>query len=189
LLPELSVSSFSETIEKAEKSIKEALELFFDVCDEIGRLDNVFVEAEFNKNVNEWFLRNPLKIIDTSLYWSKKIMTYAQNCIYSFEIKSEIDMPKQKIDEKYLAALKLMNYNVEDALADFIILNLSEKISEFNNECEIFERKYNIDFNSFEKKIIKKKNEENFEEEEDYMAWRFAVESRNFFKAKLGELV
>jgi len=77
LVPELSVSSFGETIEEAEKSIKEALELFFNGCDEMGTLDDVLVEAGINKNGNEWFLRKPVKTIDTSLQWSEKVKTYA----------------------------------------------------------------------------------------------------------------
>ena len=40
-------------------------------------------------------------------------------------------MESLQIDEKYISALKTFNINVEDALSEFIILNLSKKISEF----------------------------------------------------------
>jgi len=77
LVPELSVSSFGETIEESERSIKEALELFFAGCDEMGTLDEVLEESGFNKIGNEWFLRKPVKTIETSLQWSEKVKTYA----------------------------------------------------------------------------------------------------------------
>ena len=41
LCPELQVSSFGDTLEKAEKSIKEALELFFEGCNSKGTINDV----------------------------------------------------------------------------------------------------------------------------------------------------
>jgi len=41
LCPELQVSSFGDTLEEAEASIKEALELFFEGCEEMGTLHDV----------------------------------------------------------------------------------------------------------------------------------------------------
>lgn len=93
-----------------------------------------------------------------------------------------------QIDQKYTSALKAMNYTVEQALRDFLILHLSERISTFKSECEAFEQKYGMNFQLFERKLAQKINEEDFSEEDDYMAWKFAEESRIFLQNKLAEL-
>lgn len=98
-------------------------------------------------------------------------------------------MQSLQIDEKYISALKTFNLNVEDALSEFIILNLSKRISEFRNECEMFEKKYEIDFQAFENRVKEKINEEVFEEEDDYLAWKFADESRSLLKKRLEEIL
>ena len=98
-------------------------------------------------------------------------------------------MELQQIDKKYISALKIINSNVVDALSEFIMLNLSKKISEFNAECEAFKTKYAKDFNSFEKQLKEKINEENFEQEDDYMEWKFAEESKSFLQKKLKEIL
>ena len=94
-----------------------------------------------------------------------------------------------QIDDKYVAALKTFNLNVEDALSEFIILNLSKKISEFRNDCEMYEKKYDIDFKGFENRIKEKINDEDFEEDDDYLAWKFADESRSLLKKRLEEIL
>jgi hypothetical protein len=98
-------------------------------------------------------------------------------------------MESLQIDEKYVSALKTFNLKVEDALSEFIILNLSRKIAEFKNECEMFEKKYEIDFETFEDRIMEKINEEDFEEEDDYLAWKFADESKSLLKKRLEEIL
>lgn len=47
LCPDLQVSSFGDTIEEAERSIQEALELFFDGCQIQGTTDEVLEESGF----------------------------------------------------------------------------------------------------------------------------------------------
>jgi hypothetical protein len=91
-----------------------------------------------------------------------------------------------QIDQKYTAALKAMNYTVEQALRDFLILQLSGRIAAFKSECEAFERKYGMNFQTFERKLARKVNAEDFAEEDDYMAWKFAQESRLFLQKQLG---
>jgi predicted RNase H-like HicB family nuclease len=50
LSPELQVSSFGNTLAEAEKSVKEALELFFEGCESLGTLNEVLEESGFKKN-------------------------------------------------------------------------------------------------------------------------------------------
>jgi predicted RNase H-like HicB family nuclease len=49
LCPELNISSFGETIEQAEKSIKEALEAFLEECEAMNTLEIVLEESGFIK--------------------------------------------------------------------------------------------------------------------------------------------
>nr|NIQ06259.1 type II toxin-antitoxin system HicB family antitoxin [Candidatus Korarchaeota archaeon]NIR47686.1 type II toxin-antitoxin system HicB family antitoxin [candidate division KSB1 bacterium]NIS23268.1 type II toxin-antitoxin system HicB family antitoxin [candidate division KSB1 bacterium]NIU23798.1 type II toxin-antitoxin system HicB family antitoxin [candidate division KSB1 bacterium]NIU92227.1 type II toxin-antitoxin system HicB family antitoxin [candidate division KSB1 bacterium] len=49
LCPELQVSSFGDTLEEAEKSIQEALELFFEGCESLGTIHEVLEESGFQK--------------------------------------------------------------------------------------------------------------------------------------------
>ena len=93
-----------------------------------------------------------------------------------------------QIDQKYTAALKAMNYTVEQALRDFLILQLSGRIAVFKSECEAFERKYGMNFQAFERAVAQKVNAEDFAQEDDYMAWKFAQESRLFLQNQLAEL-
>jgi len=60
LTPELKVSSFGETIEEAQKSIKEAIEAFIEECQEMGTLEEVLEEAGFLKIGDIWKPREPV---------------------------------------------------------------------------------------------------------------------------------
>jgi len=77
LCPELQVSSFGDTLEEAETSIKEALELFFEGCEEMGTLHDVLDESGFTRVGDKWIRRQPVKTIETSLEWSKPAAAYA----------------------------------------------------------------------------------------------------------------
>lgn len=47
LCPELQVSSFGDTLDEAEKSIKEALDLFLEGCETLGTINEVLEESGF----------------------------------------------------------------------------------------------------------------------------------------------
>lgn len=68
LCPELQVSSFGDTIEEAEKSIKEALELFFEGCETLGTVNEVLEESGFQKIGDQWVYRQPIKKMTTTLH-------------------------------------------------------------------------------------------------------------------------
>ena len=67
LCPELQVSSFGDTLTDAEQSIKEALTLFFEGCQELGTLEEVLEESGFVKLDDRWIHRVPMKSIETTL--------------------------------------------------------------------------------------------------------------------------
>jgi predicted RNase H-like HicB family nuclease len=60
LSPELNVSSFGETIAEAKESIKEAIELFLEECQEMGTLNEVLEESGFLKVEDTWQSRRPV---------------------------------------------------------------------------------------------------------------------------------
>lgn len=60
LSPELSVSSFGETLEGAKQSLQEAVEAFIEECEAMGTLKEVLEEAGFEQQENLWVPRKPL---------------------------------------------------------------------------------------------------------------------------------
>jgi len=77
LCPELQVSSFGDTLVEAEKSIREALELFFEGCETMGTLDEVLEESGYTKTADNWRLRKPVKTSETSFHWKERARSYA----------------------------------------------------------------------------------------------------------------
>jgi predicted RNase H-like HicB family nuclease len=77
LSPELQVSSFGNTLVEAEKSIKEALELFFEGCESLGTLNEILEESGFKKIGDEWVLRKPIKTTKTTLQHAAGAVSYA----------------------------------------------------------------------------------------------------------------
>ena len=77
LCPELQVSSFGDTLDEAEKSIKEALELFFEGCDTLGTTNEVLEESGFKKINAQWVRRKPIKAMETTFQRTTETASYA----------------------------------------------------------------------------------------------------------------
>lgn len=60
LSPELNVSSFGDTIEDAKRSLKEAIGVFVEECQEMGTLEEVLEESGFSKIDDSWKSRKPV---------------------------------------------------------------------------------------------------------------------------------
>jgi predicted RNase H-like HicB family nuclease len=63
LCPELNVSSFGDTIDKAKASLKEAVGAFIEECEAMGTLEEVLEEAGFDRRPEpseKWVPREPL---------------------------------------------------------------------------------------------------------------------------------
>lgn len=58
--PELDVSSFGETVDEARRSLREALEAFFEECESMGTLVEVLEEAGFARQDRSWLPRQPV---------------------------------------------------------------------------------------------------------------------------------
>jgi len=61
LCPELSVSSFGETVEEARNSLQEAVEAFVEECEAMGTLEEVMEESGFVKDGRVWISPEPVK--------------------------------------------------------------------------------------------------------------------------------
>jgi len=83
--------------------------------------------------------------------------------------------------------LQDLGISEQGALRSFALLNASQKLAEFKQECVAFQSKYRTTFSAFEKKI-KAQPEENFGEEEDFMAWKFAEEGVAYWREKVERL-
>ena len=93
---------------------------------------------------------------------------------------------KAKISDDLLKAL---NYsNAEEAALDMILLCARSRFSEFAQEAKRFEQKYQMDLETFQRVVEARVNEEDFEQEEDLMAWKFAIEAAEYWRQKIEEL-
>ncbi|MBI5473505.1 MAG: hypothetical protein HY961_14270 [Ignavibacteriae bacterium] len=83
--------------------------------------------------------------------------------------------------------LRNLGYSDEQALRDFAHLQASQKHAELNLEASFFEQKYKMSFSQFEA-MLKSRAEENFDNEDDYLAWKFAHDGVKYWKAQLDSL-
>jgi predicted RNase H-like HicB family nuclease len=60
LSPDLSVSSFGETVEDAKRSVREAIEAFIEECERMGTLEDILEESGFIKVDDRWEFRKPI---------------------------------------------------------------------------------------------------------------------------------
>lgn len=93
---------------------------------------------------------------------------------------------KAKISDDLLKAL---NYSsAAEAALDMILLCARSRFSEFIQEAKRFGQKYQMDFEAFQKMVEARVDEEDFEQEEDMMAWKFAEEAAEYWRQKIEEL-
>ena len=77
---------------------------------------------------------------------------------------------------------------IEEAGIDMLLLSAQAKYSEYLMENRQFENKYQTDFPSFQKMLDQQIGEENFEQEDDLMAWQFAFENFQYWKERTEDL-
>ncbi len=89
------------------------------------------------------------------------------------------------VKDKFIPALESLNYNVNEAVNEFLLLKIFSKISEYKSEVSYFSKKYKQDFMKFENQINSTENAENITEYDDYLAWKFSQDSLNYYKQQL----
>ncbi len=72
-----------------------------------------------------------------------------------------------------------LNLSKEQVLNEIALLSAHQKFSEYAMEVEYFEKKYGKPFDFFEKDLKKKST--SFSTENDWMAWKFAIEGKQFW--------
>lgn len=77
---------------------------------------------------------------------------------------------------------------IEDAAKKHAQLLISGKVAKYEAESIFYEKKYNCDYPAFEKHLKEKVNEENFDEEDDLLEWRFAYEQLTKYREQIVRL-
>lgn len=72
----------------------------------------------------------------------------------------------------------------EEALKHSALLITLAKISKYESEDSAYREKYGTDFQAFEKKIQIQQNGENFEADDDYMDWTFAIQALKVWRER-----
>ena len=101
--------------------------------------------------------------------------------MHTVELSERLYLPLHNI----LSDLKFESE--KDALVEYSLISAMHKRSEFEDECNRFARKYNVNFEEFEKRVTHAK-EESFEEWDDYMAWKFAEKGRKHWNKRIDKL-
>ena len=92
------------------------------------------------------------------------------------------------IQDHYADALQRLNYSVDEALRQFLLLNISTKLASAEQECALFRTKYGTEFSVLQNKLESRINAENFEESDDAMAWEYADETVRLLRAQIARL-
>jgi hypothetical protein len=102
---------------------------------------------------------------------------------------SEVKAVMHKRKKMPADLLKALNYtSVEEAALDIMSLSARSKYAEFQQEVKRFEAKYEMNFAAFRKLVAARANDEDFEQEEDQMAWKFAQEATDYWRHKIEEV-
>lgn len=73
-------------------------------------------------------------------------------------------------------------------LREYFILTGLTKLSRYEAECSRFKKKYGEPLESFRDMLNQKRNEEDFEQEDDLMDWEFANAALNWWQSRISEL-
>ena len=92
----------------------------------------------------------------------------------------------QPIDSELLSSLHYGS--LEEAGREMICLQAESKVNEYRSEVERFEAKYGGSVEQVQERANAREHEEDFEEEDDLMAWRFARENLQYWRNKLRDI-
>ena len=98
-------------------------------------------------------------------------------------------MAQQKKPTIAAELLEALHYtSAEEAALDMLLLSARSRYAEFTQEVKQFEEKYQMDFATFQHIIEARMHEEDFAQEEDLMAWKFAQDTAEYWRQKTEEL-
>jgi len=90
----------------------------------------------------------------------------------------------EQVQEKIFSSLHISKNRLLDEMS---LLLAKQQISEFRMEIEYLEKKYKSNFNGFNDDF--QKQTASYEMENDWMKWKFAVESLQYWKNLLQEKI
>jgi len=73
-------------------------------------------------------------------------------------------------------------------LREHAILTILTKLSRYESECALLEKKYGVSLDTFRKRLEQKMNSESFVEEDDFLDWEYADSARNWWSQKMKEM-
>ena len=98
-------------------------------------------------------------------------------------------MAQQKEPTIAAELLEALRYtSAEEAALDMLLLSARSRYAEFTQEVQQFQEKYQMDFATFQRLVEARMHEENFAQEEDLMAWKFAQDAAEYWRRKTEEL-
>ncbi|MBN1905393.1 MAG: hypothetical protein JW927_09870 [Deltaproteobacteria bacterium] len=85
-------------------------------------------------------------------------------------------------DEEFIktseAIITQLGYkDIKSFIKNQALMIILAKLDKYESENSFFEKKYLMTFDEFQKKIQAQEKRENFEEEDDYLDWRFVREA------------
>ncbi|QTA89674.1 hypothetical protein [Desulfonema magnum] len=81
------------------------------------------------------------------------------------------------LQEKVFSALHISK---KDLLDEMSVILASQQLSEYSMEVDFFEKKYGKKFEEFDRYF--RSHEVSYEMENDWMNWKFSVESRKYWE-------
>ncbi len=90
---------------------------------------------------------------------------------------------RSQIRERIFSSLNMSNEKALDEMAYLISCN---KLAEFTSEIEFYGSKYHTTFEKFDIDIQNKKG--SFETENDWIAWKFAVDGKEYWQDIVEEI-
>jgi hypothetical protein len=98
-------------------------------------------------------------------------------------------MAQQKKPAIAAELLEALHYaSAEEAALDMLLLSARSRYAEFTQEVQQFQEKYQMDFATFQRLVETRMHEEDFAQEEDLMAWKFAQDAVEYWRQKSEEL-
>jgi len=73
-------------------------------------------------------------------------------------------------------------------LREHAILTIHTKLSRYESECALFEKKYGVSLETFRNRLEQKMNSESFVEEDDFLDWEYADSAMNWWRLQMKEL-
>ena len=97
-------------------------------------------------------------------------------------------MAQQKKPTIAAELLEALHYtSAEEAALDMLLLSARSRYADFTQEVKQFQEKYQMDFATFQR-LVETRMQEDFAQEEDLMAWKFAQDAAEYWRQKTEEL-